>query len=66
MEPWTDQNLSKTNVLKPGVVPGGSASKLAAGGEPSTWFLPGGLVETAGTTSHVLHSRPLLKHQQIR
>jgi len=31
--------------------------KLAAGGEPSTWFPPGGLVETAGVTYHVLHLR---------
>ena len=36
--------------------------KLAAGGEPSTWFPPGGLVETAGTTWHAL--RPRLKPQQ--
>ena len=28
--PWTDQNLSKTNFLGPGVIPGGSASKSCA------------------------------------
>ena len=32
-------------------------NKLATGGEPSTWFPPGGLVETAGVTEHDLYLR---------
>ena len=39
--------------------------ELAAGGEPSTWFPPGGLVETADTTSQMLYSQPSPKYQRI-
>ena len=31
--------------------------QLAAGGKPSTWFPPGGLVETATTTSHMSRAK---------